>query len=199
MKVLSPPAVILAGMGLAVVLYFRDALRLSISRPGRRFTSVHPWELWLHPLKVLAIGAWLWVAGATSLDRPLFSFLPPQAATALGWTGAILALAGISFSCWAKVTLGAQFASRAALHEAHLLVTTGPYLITRHPIYTGVLLLLWGVVLALDSVAGLLVWGIFFTLLMYLHTVAEEELLGERFGEVYRSYQRRVPRLLPFV
>ncbi|HEY3175565.1 MAG TPA: isoprenylcysteine carboxylmethyltransferase family protein [Candidatus Polarisedimenticolia bacterium] len=199
MKLVSPAGVILTGMGVAFVLFFRDALILSISRPGRRFTSIHPWEIWLHPLKVLALAGWLWVAGATSLDRPLFSFLPAPAVAALGWAGAAMAVGGISFSCWAKMTLGAQFASRVALHEAHLLVMTGPYLITRHPIYTGVLLLLWGVVLALNSVAALLIWGMLFTSLMYLHTVAEEELLLERYGDLYRTYQRRVPRLLPFV
>ncbi|HET9481504.1 MAG TPA: isoprenylcysteine carboxylmethyltransferase family protein [Candidatus Polarisedimenticolia bacterium] len=199
MPVVKPTMVILAVLALGVILYFRDALHLSISRPGRRFTQVHPWEKWLHPAKAVAVAAWLWVVGATDLDRPIFPFLPDAAVAAVGWAGVGLAVSGTVFACWAKVTLGAQFASRLALHEHHALITTGPYRITRHPIYTGVLLILWGVVLAGNSLAGLLTWGGFFSLMLYVHTIGEESLLESRFGETYRAYRNAVPRLLPRV
>ena len=195
---IDPMVVILAALVLVGLLFFRDALSLSVSRPGRRFDLVHPWEKWLHPAKVVVIGVWLWIRGATDLDRPLFGGLPDRGVVTIAWAGVGLALAGLAFMVWGRLTLGAQFASRLALHENHILVTTGPYQLTRHPLYTGALLVFWGVVLAGDSMAGLLTWGGFFTAMIYAHTVAEEDLLERRFGEIYRSYKRAVPRLVPF-
>jgi protein-S-isoprenylcysteine O-methyltransferase Ste14 len=32
----------------------------------------------------------------------------------------------------------------------------------------------------------------------FIHTVYEEALFEQHFGEAYRDYQRRVPRLVPF-
>ncbi len=195
---ITPLGMILTSWAAGLVVFFHDALALSVSRPGRRFTRVHPSERWLHPLKILVVAAWAGVVHGTDWDRPLVSLvLPAGAVAAVGWSGCALALTGLILTCRAKRALGASFASRLALHEAHALVMRGPYRVTRHPIYTGVLGCLWGVVLAADSAAGLLTWGVFFSAMIYAHTLAEEALLRERFGEAYERYRREVPRLLP--
>ena len=38
-----------------------------------------------------------------------------------------------------------------------------------------------------------------FTVPFFFHTVYEESLFEHHFGEAYFQYQRRVPRLVPFV
>ena len=78
------------------------------------------------------------------------------------------------------------------------IATGGPYAHVRNPLYFGSLLLAVGYGL----VSGLGVWGVLFTLSLFLvfHLAAilyEEKFLTFKFGEPYLDYTRRVPRLLP--
>lgn len=73
--------------------------------------------------------------------------------------------------------------------------TPFPYSVVRHPIYLGTLLVLWGTPLL--SVSGL-VFNLGMMVYLTIGIVFEERDLHATFGEVYRSYQRRVPALLPW-
>jgi protein-S-isoprenylcysteine O-methyltransferase Ste14 len=76
------------------------------------------------------------------------------------------------------------------------LVTGGIYRRVRHPIYLGVILVLWGIAwLQSTGLGGLLVAGIS---LAYFDrkAAAEERKLTARFPE-YQAYRDSVPRLLP--
>ena len=77
------------------------------------------------------------------------------------------------------------------------LVTDGPYAITRHPMCTGLLLMVLGAALAWDSALTLLL-ALLLVVPFFIHTVYEEALFEPHFGEAYLDYQRRVPRLVPF-
>jgi protein-S-isoprenylcysteine O-methyltransferase Ste14 len=78
------------------------------------------------------------------------------------------------------------------------LVDTGVYSIIRHPQYLGFLTLVFGVLLLsqhwLGIVTGLLGSGLF-----YLDILKEEKMSVLKFGEEYRDYIRRVPRLNLFL
>ena len=77
------------------------------------------------------------------------------------------------------------------------LVVRGPYRHVRHPMITGVLLVLLGEAALLGS-STLLLWaaGIFAVNVVYLPLV-EEPGLRRRFGEEYDSYCAAVPRWVP--
>lgn len=82
----------------------------------------------------------------------------------------------------------------------HMLVTSGPYSIIRHPIYTAYLLFFSGGLLALRSpgeCAAMLVAALFF----YTPRMdAEEALLEDFFREEFEQYRENVPwRLVPFL
>ena len=49
-----------------------------------------------------------------------------------------------AFTIWARLALGAMWTVQARVGADHQLCTTGPYAVTRHPIYTGVLGMLLG-------------------------------------------------------
>lgn len=114
----------------------------------------------------------------------------------------VLALLGLAASLlqtdvWAFV--GLRQAVRYLQGEAEpelpaQFVQTGPYAWVRHPLYTFSLLFLW-----LNPVMGLssLVLNLFATAYFWIGSVYEERRLEREFGEAYRSYKARVPRLVP--
>jgi len=69
------------------------------------------------------------------------------------------AAAGLLFSVWARRYLGRNWSRAVTIKKDHELITSGPYSLVRHPIYTGLLVGLFGCALAVgewraDSGAG---------------------------------------------
>lgn len=76
------------------------------------------------------------------------------------------------------------------------IVETGPYAITRNPMYLGHLVFLLGLALATRSPVGAAALAVnvpWFN----RHAQRDEERLTELFGEDYTAYRDRVPRWLP--
>lgn len=89
-----------------------------------------------------------------------------------------------------------MWTSSAVVKDDHALRTDGPYGITRHPIYTGLLGMLAGTAV----IEGLGRWVAFFILGVLLVAVkirAEERLLGRALGAAHDHYRQRVPLLIP--
>lgn len=114
----------------------------------------------------------------------------------LGISVASLVLMGLgyAFSCYAVLHLGRSLSLMA---EARKLVTTGPYGIVRHPLYTAEAVASVGLLLQYFSAAGLALWVVHIALqLGRIHY--EEIILRDTFPE-YEEYSRRVARLIPGV
>jgi protein-S-isoprenylcysteine O-methyltransferase Ste14 len=111
--------------------------------------------------------------------------------------GFLLLVASTAFTVWARIRLGRMWsASPNELQADHELRTDGPYAITRHPIYTGLLGMLLGTVLLNGlggSLALLIVGGAF----LAARIPIEERLMSKAFPDEYARYRRRVPRLVP--
>ena len=123
-------------------------------------------------------------------------FLPwPEACY---WSGAALTLLGLLFTVWARVHLGGNWSGIITVKESHELVTSGPYGIVRHPIYTGLLLAFLGSGLARPewrSVAAVLIaCGALWRKLRI-----EERFMREQFGPAYEAYSARVRALVPYL
>lgn len=58
--------------------------------------------------------------------------------------GLVILLAATAFTIWARLVLGIMWSGAPAVKQEHQLRTGGPYGITRHPIYTGILGMLLG-------------------------------------------------------
>jgi protein-S-isoprenylcysteine O-methyltransferase Ste14 len=112
--------------------------------------------------------------------------------------GALLVLFGAALQVWGKLRLGRWFSATFGVKAGHELVIDGPYAITRHPIYSGILLMLFGSALAWNSFLTLLL-ALLLSMTLFFHTVYEELLFERHFGDAYREYRRRVPRLVPFI
>lgn len=114
------------------------------------------------------------------------------------WTGAALTLIGLLFSVAARVHLGRNWSGIVTLKQGHELITSGPYGIVRHPIYTGLLLAFVGSGVARGEWRGvvavaLVLWAFWRKLRM------EERWMREQFGDRYQAYSQRVAALIPFV
>lgn len=143
----------------------------------------------------------LWFA--VGLDFAL-SFLLPQATilwerTSLFFIGITLMLAGLAFRFYAMSVLGRFFTYHVVVHPGQTVVEAGPYRHIRHPSYTGALITLVGLGLALGNWAGLLVLlACMGTAYAYRMSV-EEAALVAALGEPYKEYMRRTRRLVPFL
>ena len=82
------------------------------------------------------------------------------------------------------------------LKAGHSIVRSGPYAITRHPIYTGMLGAILTTALARNSIAALIGFVLILAGL-YLKLQHEEQFLRARFGSAYDEYTREVPSLVP--
>lgn len=76
------------------------------------------------------------------------------------------------------------------------LVTSGPYALTRNPMYLGHLIFLASLTMATRSPVALAYtsWAVAW---FDRRAAGDEERLGQLFGEEYRDYRGRVPRWLP--
>jgi len=75
------------------------------------------------------------------------------------------------------------------------LTIRGPYRWVRHPIYALFLLMIWA---SPDVTADRLLFNLLWSVWMVAATWLEERDLTAEFGDGYRSYQRRVPMLVPW-
>ena len=77
------------------------------------------------------------------------------------------------------------------------LVTSGPYHLVRHPIYSGLLVAIVGTAVAL-SWLWLIAAALAATYFGYAATV-EERFLTKQFPDTYPAYRRSTKMLLPFI
>jgi protein-S-isoprenylcysteine O-methyltransferase Ste14 len=108
--------------------------------------------------------------------------------------GAIILIIFTIFTIWSRIVLGRMWSGLAAIKENHKLHTEGPYSITRHPIYTGIL----GMLLGTAFINGLGVFFAFSLCIFILFKVKinnEEKLLIETFGGEYKAFQKCTPQL----
>jgi protein-S-isoprenylcysteine O-methyltransferase Ste14 len=77
------------------------------------------------------------------------------------------------------------------------LVTTGPYHVVRHPIYSGILVAGVGTAVALSWpwLTAVVIAGIYFV----YSAAVEERYLTERFPDTYPVYKRSTKMFVPFV
>lgn len=104
-------------------------------------------------------------------------------------TGTILIIYGLSFAIWARMTLGRFWSGSVAYIENQPIIKDGPYAIIRHPIYTGVISMLWGSFL-LERIGFMLFTACLGTVFLILKAKLEESLLEKRLGKEYIDYKK---------
>jgi protein-S-isoprenylcysteine O-methyltransferase Ste14 len=126
--------------------------------------------------------AFIWVASETHPE-----WLRPTPDLGVRLAGSVLWAIGALLSLWPLWTLRRSFSLEP---EARHLVTTGPYRLARHPIYTVYLLINTGILLRHLTLPFILVLAVWFATLL-LRIRYEEGVLSSAFPE-YPEYRRQV-------
>ncbi|HUL16261.1 MAG TPA: isoprenylcysteine carboxylmethyltransferase family protein [Terriglobales bacterium] len=169
------------------------------------------WALWLMPFVLAGKPK----ARAAQVDRNArWGMLLQAAGYAVVWQGsfwmralpewrlaisaALLALA-VMLSWTSTRALGKQWRLDAGINADHELVTSGPYGIVRHPIYTSMFLVLEGTGFMISPAVLQILATVIFILGAEIRVRSEEKLLASQFGEKFEEYRGRVPAYLPLV
>ncbi|MHA1940947.1 MAG: methyltransferase family protein [Candidatus Hodarchaeales archaeon] len=110
--------------------------------------------------------------------------------------GLIFTAIGMVFELYTQISLGKQFSAYLHIRNDHKLIMTGPYKYIRHPMYTALTMVLFGLFLASSNVYVGLPLPIF-VLVIGLRIGREEEVLIEKFGNDYITYMKTTGRFIP--
>lgn len=86
-----------------------------------------------------------------------------------------------------------------SVQEEQPIIRKGPYRFIRHPSYTGTLLTLVGIGLAVQSWGAVLVLVLIFGIVYGYRIHIEEKALVAHMGEKYIAYRRETKMLIPFL
>jgi protein-S-isoprenylcysteine O-methyltransferase Ste14 len=110
--------------------------------------------------------------------------------------GVALTAFGLAFAVWARFSIGQNWSSAVSIKVEHQLVRTGPYAWVRHPIYSGILLMMIGTAVVVGQVRGVLatlvLWSAF-----WVKSRMEESFMLKTFGQDYTDYSRSTGALVP--
>jgi protein-S-isoprenylcysteine O-methyltransferase Ste14 len=108
--------------------------------------------------------------------------------------GALVAVGGFALSLAGYQALRRHGADVGPAEPVAVLVTDGVFKWTRNPIYLGIWIALSGAALAF-AIDWLLILVVPASIIVNFAAVRPEEAyLAQKFGRLYRSYERRVPR-----
>jgi protein-S-isoprenylcysteine O-methyltransferase Ste14 len=170
-----------------VVFLSAGALRIIRGQRGHLLRSAGAWWLQYYPPLV-------WIPFVIAYLFPIAVDLPMP----VRYTGLAVAIASALFAAWAMWSLGRSYGIRMDLFDGHRLVTGGPYRVTRHPMYLGIISFHVGATMAMESLALLLVTVIYVIPYTVARIRAEDGVLASAFGDEYQSFATRVPALVPF-
>lgn len=111
--------------------------------------------------------------------------------------GIILCILGLSFSVWARRSLGGNWSPNPGeTKQGHQLVTAGPYKFIRHPIYSGEILALFGSFMAIGK-ANAFILFVALSIGVFIRSRIEDRTMAQEFPAQYPDYKKRVGALFP--
>ncbi|HEY9207283.1 MAG TPA: isoprenylcysteine carboxylmethyltransferase family protein [Candidatus Methanoperedens sp.] len=109
----------------------------------------------------------------------------------IGW---ITLVPGITILLWSSQSRKKGHISEEKGIGKETLVESGMYAFVRHPEFLGHILIIFALVLMAQHVASLVIGALLF-ILLGLAMVEEEKRDIEKFGDAYKDYMQRVPRI----
>jgi protein-S-isoprenylcysteine O-methyltransferase Ste14 len=112
--------------------------------------------------------------------------------------GVVLCGLGAALAIWARNVLGKNWSSVPQIKAGHELIQTGPFRLVRHPIYTGILLALFGTCFGRGRIQGLVLF-LFCFVAFWIKLKVEESFMSQQFPEAYPQYRNSTKALIPHI
>jgi protein-S-isoprenylcysteine O-methyltransferase len=174
----------LAWIAIEIAIWLRDIARVK-GKSDDRFSML---------AIGLSIGLGITLAFNAPRVAPAWIEMQPQLLVGLGIA---LIWAGIGLRLWAVRTLGRFFRVTVTVQDDHRLVESGPYARLRNPSYTGAMITMAGVGIAMGHWLSLAAMILFPMLGFAWRIRVEEASLAARFGADYEAYRNRRWVLVP--
>ena len=162
----------------------------------KRHLPFGPWHRLAYiGFAVVHLAAIWWLVQSLLADAP-----PLGLSATLGWMGNALTIAGLGIIAVALLGydrgrfLGTSQVRRPDEAEDERLRIDGLHRYVRHPLYSGLFLILWGHAQTEFALATA-IWA---SIYLVIGTVFEERRLIARYGEAYRDYRARTPAYVPW-
>jgi len=178
---------LVACWGAVALAWLGGAICYESQAPAERTRAWYASPAWITTLVVVAAAA----AVPRADWRSLTFYAPP-----VRILGLAILLAATALTIWARLELGAMWSAAPAVKQQHKLRTSGPYAVTRHPIYTGLLGMMLGSPLLAGGGRWVVAFPVYLAVLEFKIRIEERLMLAE-FPDDYPRYRRRVPRLVP--
>jgi protein-S-isoprenylcysteine O-methyltransferase Ste14 len=148
--------------------------------------------------------AWELILALFLLDADVWFRDPLAPHQLVSWPLLVVCILPLVLGVWALRRRGRPVDTREgepellAFEKTTSLVTTGIYRYIRHPLYSSLLILAWGIFFKAPSWPGLgLAAGA--TVFLFATAMADEAECVRFFGPAYRDYMRGTRRFIPFV
>lgn len=110
------------------------------------------------------------------------------------WVGGAILAAGAVVALWGRRVMERAGTNVNPSLPATALVVTGPFRVSRNPLYVALTLMYVGVAVLANAFWVLVLVGPVLLVLHYGVVLREERYLEGKFGDVYREYRSRVRR-----
>jgi protein-S-isoprenylcysteine O-methyltransferase Ste14 len=176
---------------IAFILYWR--IKAADTKTSQRLEPATPQILRAVTFLIVIV-----VLSTTRIPLPwLYRQLWPSGLLSF-WIGAAVTVVGLLFAIWARQHLGSNWSQAVTVKQDHELITSGPYALVRHPIYTGILTGFLGTAIALSQMRGVIGFVLIF-LVLWSKLRKEEEWMRSQFGEAYATYAHKTAALVPYL
>ncbi|MFS0788630.1 isoprenylcysteine carboxylmethyltransferase family protein [Shouchella sp. 1P09AA] len=113
--------------------------------------------------------------------------------------GVVIYSGGISLRYWSMYLLRKQFSRHVQTSSSMDLVSSGPYRIMRHPLYTGLFLCVLGVAFYTGTVVGILLTTVVMLTVLMKRIQLEEQMLTATLPKHYDKWKQTRWVLFPWV
>jgi protein-S-isoprenylcysteine O-methyltransferase Ste14 len=148
--------------------------------------------------------AWEFIVALFLVNIDVWFHAPFSWHQLVSWLLLLVCIVPLAFGIRSLVSHGKPVAHREvepqllAFEKTSSLVTTGIYHYIRHPLYSSLLFLTWGIFFKAPAWPGMLL-ALAATLFLFATARADEAECIRFFGPAYQAYIKRTKRFVPFV
>jgi protein-S-isoprenylcysteine O-methyltransferase Ste14 len=110
------------------------------------------------------------------------------------WSGFLIIGAGVFMAFWSRTLFLRNRTTLSPYESPVVLLTTGPFRISRNPVYLAMAAMLFGSAVVMGTLFPFVFVVLFIVIIEVLFIPDEERRLEELFGEKYWQYKRNVHR-----